>query len=131
VSTKADILWDLLELEAPEKFFVDGKESPAFLLFPKWHFASTKSYCSLYLSRVGLIGRYSSMKKALARLREIVENANFAVKVYQVSKHGRRRGKRRLFAENTVERIDRSQIKAPTRTFNIEEWSGVEVESHG
>lgn len=123
--TKENILWELLEMEAPLKFYVNGKESPAFLLFPKWHFASTKSHHSLYLNNVGLIARFSSEKKALERLKQIVENANFALRVYKVSKYGRKRGKRILFAENTIQRVDMTDARGPMKVFNIDEWQNI------
>jgi len=119
--TLNQFVWELLEMEAPLKFYVDGKDKPAFLLFPKWHWASTKTQHSLYMNGVGLITKVSSEKKALMRLKEIVENANFALRLYKVSKFGSKRGKRILFAENTVERIDKNTLQNPCKTFNIEE----------
>ena len=115
-------VWELLEMEAPLKFFVDGKDKPAFLLFPKWHWASTKTQHSLYMNGVGLISKFSSEKKALERLKEIVENANFTCRVYKVNKFGSKRGKRILFAENITERVDRTTLQNPCKSFSIQEW---------
>lgn len=120
-------LWELLEMEAPLKFFINGKESPAFLLFPKWHFASTKTQHSLYMNCVGLIARFTSEKKALARLKQIVEHANFPMRLYKVSKYGRKHGKRILFAENTSEGVDMTNAKGPMKAFNIEEWQTISL----
>ncbi len=117
----AEALWELMEMEAPLKFFVGGADKPGFLLFPRGHWASIKGGHSLYLNRVGLIAQFPSRKKALARLKEIVENANFPVRVYQVSKYGRNKEKRFLFAENTVQRIMPKE-GCPTKVFNISEW---------
>lgn len=119
------VLWELLEMEAPQKFYVNRKESPAFLLFPKWHFASTKTQHSLYMNRVGLIGRFTSEKKALERLKQIVESANFPLRLYKVTKFGRKRGKRILFAENSVQRVDMTDVRGPMKVFNIEEWQEI------
>ena len=116
------ILWELLEMEAPLKFYVDGKEKPAFLLFPKWHWASTKTHHSLYMNGVGLVGKFSSERKALEHLKGIVENANFVLRLYKVNKFGRKRGKRIFFAENPIERIDKTTLKNPCKVFNIESW---------
>lgn len=113
-------VWELLEMEAPERFHINGKEKPAFLLFPKWHFASTKNHYSLYMNTVGLIARFTSKKKALERLRRIVETANFPVRVYKVSKYSQKQGKRVLFAENTIQRMEFTEN--PTKVFNIDEW---------
>ena len=122
-STGTSLLWELMEMEAPEKFCVNGKEHAAFLLFPKCHWAASKGYHHLYMNTVGLIGKYTARAKALERLREIVETANFALKVYRVSKYGRNRGKRIFFAENHVQRVEPSEF--PTKVFNIKEWEGL------
>jgi len=119
---QAKFLWELLEEEAPQKFYVDGKENPAFLLLPRGHWASSKSMHTLYLNSISVIDTFTSEKKALERLTQIVENANFAVRVYRVVKYGRNRGKRILFAENTVERMDKTKLIGPARVFNIDEW---------
>jgi len=117
-------LWELMELEAPNKFFVGGREEPAFLLFPKYHYLSQNNKHTLYLNGVGLINTFTSEKKALERLKQIVENANFPIRVYKVSKHGRKQGKRILFAENDKQRIDLSNAKEGTfcKVFEIDEW---------
>jgi len=123
-----DLLWDLMELEAPEKCYVGDAEKPAFLFFPRYHTFALKTKHCLYMNRVGLINTFTSERKALEHLRKIIETANFPVKVYRVSKTGRLRGKRILFAENTIQRIDLEKIQleeGETRTikvFNIPEW---------
>jgi len=115
-----ELLWDILESEAPYKFFVDERKDPAFLLIPKWHYLSLGGW-ELYLNHVGRICRLRSRQQALDRLREIIENANVPVKVYSVS------GKRRtLFAENEITRISLEKATEPItfRVFNIDEWGG-------
>lgn len=118
------ILWELMEMEAPEKFFVDEKEHPAFLMFPKHHYLAleTKKH-NLYLNGVGLIAAFRTRKQLFERLKQIVEHANFPIKVWQVSKFGRQRGKKILFAENHIERVDMTNAKGPCRIFNIDEWN--------
>ena len=123
---QAKLLYDLLEMEAPDKFFIDGKDVPAFLLFPKHHFASRHGY-TLYLNRVGVIASFSSNKKALERLKEIVERANFPMRLYRVRKYGGKRNKRILFAENKKQRVDMTDAKGPCRMFNIDEWEPVRL----
>ena len=124
---QANLLWELLESEAPEKFYVNGKEMPAFLLFHKYHWASQNKKYTLYLNRVGVIAEFTSQKKALERLKLIVENANFPVRVHRLSRTGRYKDKRILFAENTVERIDRETLRGPCKVFNIDEWQEVKL----
>lgn len=118
-----NILWEIMEMEAVEKFFVDGKEKPAFLYFPRYHYLSAqKTKHSLYMNTVGLISTFSSKKKTFTRLREIVENANFPLRLNQESKYGRNKGKRIVFAENKVQRVDMTNVKGQMKVFNIEEW---------
>ena len=123
------LLWELMEMEAPEKFYVNGKDRPAFLLFPRGHWTSTKNGHSLYMNNVGLIGVFSSQKKAVERLKQIIQNANFPVKIYQVSKYGRKRGKHIFFAENTVQKVPLTPELvtegAYVKVFNIKEWEGL------
>lgn len=116
-------LWELLEMEAPEKYCVDGKDSPAFLLFTKGSIGSMDHKVSLYLNSVGLIANFTSEKKAKERLKQIVENANLPMRIYQISKYGGKRGKRILFAENKTQRVELGEN--PCRTFNIEEWKEI------
>lgn len=120
---EATFLWKLLEMEAPEKFYIDGKEHPAFLYFPRYHWASREKKHTLYLNGVGVINTFGSKKKALERLKQIVESAYFAVRVYQVSRTGRNKGERILFAENTIDRVDKTRLNAPMKVFEIEEWT--------
>lgn len=112
-------------MEAQEKFFVDGKDQPSFLLFPKYSCLAVNNKVSLYMNRVGLIANFKTEKQARERLRQIVENSNFPVRVYQVSKTGQKRGKRIMFAENKVQRVELSEN--PCKTFNVEEWSEIKL----
>ena len=96
-----DLLWEILEMEAPIKFYIDDAEKPAFLLFPKYHWASSKSHVTLYMNSVAKIGEFRSTKAALEFLRNIIENhATKPIKVYIVYKYGRKAGKRIFFAES-------------------------------
>lgn len=120
-------MWELMEMEAPDKFYVDSATSPAFLLFPKGHLLSLlKNGYNLYLNNVGLISAWKTRKRALERLRAIVENANFPVNVYHVKKTHSKREQRVLFAKNTVTRVDRSTLTALVKTFEIDEWSNLD-----
>ena len=118
----SEALWELMELTAPDKFFVGGKEHPAFLYFPRGHYLAMNGKHSLYMNGVSLISTFSSRKKAFVRLQEIVETANFPLRLYRVSKHGSKRGKRILFAENHTQRVDMTDAKGPCKVFNIKEW---------
>jgi len=99
--SRNDLLWDILELEAPIKFYIDACEEPAFLLFPKYHWAASKSHVALYMNSVAKIGDFRSEKKALEFLKDKIENhTTKPIKVYIVYKHGRKAGKRIFFAES-------------------------------
>jgi len=101
VLSQAEILWELLEVEAPIKFYINDAKKPAFLLFPKYHWASSKSKVTLYMNLLGKIREFTSEKKALAFLKEKIENHSIkSIKVYIVYKYGRRAGKKILFAES-------------------------------
>lgn len=113
-------IWEFLEREAPTKFYINDKTHPAFLLFPKWHVAASKRQCYLYMNTVGLLGKFRTEKKALTYLKNLVENANFPLKVYKVSKYGRKKDEFIFFAENIVQRIELTEH--PTRAFNINRW---------
>ena len=124
-SWKGKFLWELLEMEAPEKFYVGGSEHPAFLYFPRQSWASRDGKHTLYMNGVGLIATFTSRKKALERLKAIVESAYFPVRLHRVSRIGRNKGKRIMFAENMVERVDKATLKGPMKVFEIEEWKNV------
>lgn len=116
-----EALWEIMEMEAPEKFYADGRDRAAFLLFPKSHWLSVEKGYSLYLNTVGLIKSFSTRKKALERLKEIIESANFPVRVYKVDKYGIKAGERIFFAENNVQKIP-LKPKRCMKVFNIDEW---------
>jgi len=104
--TQHQLLWELLEMEAPVKFYIDNAEKPAFLLFPKYHWAASKSRVFLYMNGVTKIGEFRSEKKALEFLKDKIENhATRHIKVYMVQKYGRKRGKRIFFAESKVKEL--------------------------
>ena len=99
--SRNDLLWDILELEAPIKFYIDDCEKPAFLLFPQYHPFASKSRVALYMNSVAKIGNFTSEKKALEFLKDKIENHTTKhVKCYIVYKHGRKAGKRIFFAES-------------------------------
>ena len=101
--SQSDLLWEILEMEAPIRLYIDDAEKPAFLLFPKYHWAASKSKVALYMNSVAKIGDFSSEKKALEFLRDKIENHTTKhIKVYMVHKYGRKAGKRIFFAESKI-----------------------------
>jgi len=110
------ILWDLLESEARERFFIDAAPEPAFLI--SWGIFSPKGKCTLYLNTVGAINSFPSLKKAEERIKELVESARTPIKVYKGIKRGHL-----LFAENKESRLPATASEGNLiATFKIREW---------
>lgn len=119
-----EIIWGLMESEACHKFLINANEEKvAFLILHKYSpINPTKGY-ALFLNHVGLIKAFKREKDALERVKQIVENAYFPLRIYKVSKHGRNRRRPVLFAENTVERVNMEGAIGPHKVFEIDEWS--------
>jgi hypothetical protein len=114
-----DTMCDLLEI-MPDTitFHVNGTGKPGFMIFPHPHFHSGNKAIVLFMNHVGLIGCYPTRKKAEIRLQEIIEKANYPVRVYR-KYHGRIQ----MFAENTVKRKpDPLPESAGQKVFEIPEW---------
>lgn len=107
-------LWEFAELIAIEKYHIEingeRKTSPALLVI-----SFNKKYC-LYLNHIGKIGCYKSKKEVHNKIKELVETANYPLKLWKGLKS------KKPFAENTQHRVDVSKINAPLRVFNIPEW---------
>ena len=100
---QSDLLWEILETEAPIKFYIGNCERPAFLLFPKHHWAASKSKVALYMNSVAKIGDFRSIKEALEFLKEKIEKHTTGhIKLYMVREYGRDAGRRVLFAESKL-----------------------------
>lgn len=111
-----NILWDLIESEARERFFVDDAKEPAFLI--SWGIFSPNGKCTLYLNTVGAINSFPTLSKARERIKELVESARTPIKVYKETKRGHL-----LFAESKESRppatVSEGNLIA---TFKIREW---------
>lgn len=90
----SSIIWDLIESEARERYYVNDCEEPAFLI-GGGVFARKGKLCSLYMNTVCELGSFSSFKKAREKLKEIVAKAKLPVKLYRIKNNGQRV----LFAE--------------------------------
>jgi hypothetical protein len=88
-----EIVWDLLESNASEKYFVDGAEEPAFLI-GRGPWAINGDW-TLYMNHVTAIGSFTSLGKARERLLEMIRGAKKTVKVFRETRRGKR-----LFAES-------------------------------
>ena len=92
-----ELIWEILESEACEQYFIDVAERPAFLLLSKHNPLSHGGY-ELYMNSVAILGRFSSQKKAEERLRAVLSTAKKSMKIWKVSRWKSRK-KRTLFAE--------------------------------
>jgi len=116
------ILWECACDLARERFYVeraDGSlsEEPAFIIVDWFPLVKYKRY-ALYLYEVGLIDSFTSLAKALRRVKQLVEHANYPIRVF------RDRKALQPFAVNEEWRIDVSKLRegAFVKAFNIPEW---------
>jgi len=92
------IIWDILESEAWEKYYIDDAERPAFLMLHKYSPLSGGGF-ELYINSLARVGAFRFEKEARERLLKIMSKANKSVKYYRQSKTGRNRDKKVFFAE--------------------------------
>jgi hypothetical protein len=88
-----EIVWDLLESNASERYFVDAAEEPAFLIGRgPW---AINGCWTLYMNRVAALESFTSCQKARELLLKMVQGAKKPVKVFRETRRGKR-----LFAES-------------------------------
>jgi len=93
---KTEMLYDILESEAVEKYYIDDASKPAVLLLQgiltngTWH---------VYMNMVTRIIRTRKEKEARSKIEEIFNKTTKQIKVYKVSTVGRKQGKRILHGE--------------------------------
>ena len=114
-----DALFDVLPYMAEEEYWIETEaglaKAPAFLLVPlgKAHI--------LLLNRVGEIARYGTLKEARTRIKELVETANYPMRLY-LKKHGK--VSPRPFAVNETRRVALPlEPDVPVKAFEIREWN--------
>ena len=113
-----DAVWDLVEHDCgTTRFYVDNRDKAGFLIISKWSALNSSKQHELMMNGVGLIKRFKTEREAKNRLKQIVENANIPVRVYED-----KRNKRVLFAENTTERIGKIKTGCSFKVFEIPEW---------
>ena len=92
-----DLLYDILESEACEKYYINNAEKPAFLVLSKWNPLSHGKF-ELYMNRVARLGEFKTKKELIAKLLQVMSTANKPKKFYKVDKFGRKRREKVLFA---------------------------------
>jgi hypothetical protein len=88
-----EIVWDLLESNASERYFVDDAEEPGFLI-GRGPWAINGDW-TLYMNHVAALGSFTSRQKAREWLLKMVQGATKPVKVFRETRRGKR-----LFAES-------------------------------
>jgi len=93
-----DCLWDILESEACERYFIGDAEKPAFLILDKWNPLANNSF-ELYMNHVSRLGRFKTHKKTIEALDAVLSTANHKIHVFKQKKRGMASfGKKILYA---------------------------------
>ena len=113
-------VFDVLSYLAEEEYWIETEEGlakgPAFFIVP-----SKRTYL-LILNNVGLIDSYKRLKQAQIRIKELVENSNYPMKIY-LKKHGKI--KSHPFAFNLTRRVTPLNEDTPVKAFEIREWEAL------
>jgi len=83
-----DCLWDILESEACEKFFINDAEKPAFFILSKYNPLSHGNF-ELYMSNVAKLGDFKTQKEAREKLKTVIATAKHPIRVYTFTKRRR------------------------------------------
>ena len=82
-----DCLWDILESEAFERYFIGDAEKPAFLILNKYNPLANGAF-ELYMNHVSRLGRFKTHKKAIAKLDTVLSSAVKRIHVFKQTKKG-------------------------------------------
>lgn len=93
-----DCLWDLLESEAFERYFINDAEKPAFLILHKYNPLSHGSF-ELFMNHVSRLCRVKTQKQVIEKLDKILSSATIKITVFKQKKKGLASfGKKELYA---------------------------------
>lgn len=106
-----DCLWDILETEAFERYFINDAEKPAFLILHKFNPLTHGSF-ELFMNHVSRLCRVKTHKKAIERLDYMLSTANIPIRVFIQKEKGLRYGEKQLYAT-----IDPSLPKKPKNGY--------------
>ena len=95
--TLQDCLWDILETEASERYFIDDAEKPAFLILNR-HNPLSHGYFELYMNHVSRVARCKNHKEIIAKLDKILSTARKPIRVYLQKRKGLSYGDKKLYA---------------------------------
>jgi hypothetical protein len=83
-----EVVWNLLESNASERYFIDAAEEPAFLIGRgPW---AINSEWTLYMNHVAAIGSFTSLGKAREQLLKMIQEAKKPVKVFRETRRGKK-----------------------------------------
>lgn len=92
-----DSLWEILETEACERYFINEAKKPAFLLLNKYNPLTHGSF-ELYMNYVSRIAKVKTRKEAIQRLDDMLRTATIPMTVYVQKKKGLSYGEKQIYA---------------------------------
>lgn len=81
------IVWDILEDQAKEKFYIGNAKEPAFLILPKS--LLTRDKFTLLINSLCKVGDFKTLKQCHAKLEEISLKINKPIRKYSMQNVGR------------------------------------------
>jgi hypothetical protein len=112
-----DALWDVLPYIALEEYWIETEEGVAKA--PAFFIVYLSNGYHLILNNLGTIRVYKKLKQAQDRIKELVESANYPMKVYRKKD---RKINPHPFAENLIRRAEPLNEDTPLRAFDVKEW---------
>lgn len=92
-----DCLWDILESEAFERYFINDAEKPAFLILHKWNPLANRAFV-LYMNHVSRLCRVKTHRETIEKLDRMLSTAKVKIHVFKQKKKGLTFGKKILYA---------------------------------
>lgn len=93
---KTEAVFDIIENEALEKYYIDDAPQPAVFLL---NGMLTNGVWHVYINMLTRVIRTRKEKEARAKIEEIFNSTTKNIKVYKISTMGRKKGKRTLHGE--------------------------------
>lgn len=98
MTMKSDLVFDIIEGEADEKYYIDDAPDPAVLLLTKGNFLARRSW-QVYINRLTRVTSTKEESEAREKIEQIFNSCKKRIKVFKVLKYGRRRGEKILHGE--------------------------------
>ena len=95
---RQEIVWDLIESEADELYYIDESEGPAFILLHRYNPLTRDSF-HLYMNHVTRIISTRSEKEVRENLVKALNSTTKRIKVFKMVRRGRKKNKKIFFGE--------------------------------